>query len=210
MILSGANYIYNFSTGSAGSYVSTIYTSDDSGNSGSATGPSFTINTGSQGGGGGDDTNITINETLLGDLTLLPARLDTYYILTGAEQEATYRFIANRVIESCTSELGRCEITDGYIIKVYYTINQSMKAIEDKITITDDEDHVATADVILRIINVNTYLPFGIEIPVGEGLGSFLSVFFEVADGVLLGIKTWFIGALFLGLGYFGFKSDLI
>lgn len=67
----------------------------------------------------------------------------------------------------------------------------------------------ATSDVILRIINVNTYLPFGVELYVGEWFGSFLSVFFEVADGVLMGVKTWFLGALFIGLGYFGFKSDL-
>ena len=205
MALSGANYIYNFSTGSAGSYTTTIYTSDDSGNADSATGPSFTIATGSSGGGGGG-TNITINETILGDLMLTPPRLDTYAILLGDEMTSTYRFIANRRIISCDSEIGICTITAGYIVNVAYDINQSTKAIEDKITITDNESYTATADVIIRVINIGSSIPIG-EIYVGSTLASFLSIFFEVANNALIGIKTWFLGFLVVGLGYFAYKG---
>ena len=207
MVLSGANYIYNFSTGSAGSYVSTIYTTDDSGNSNSATGPSFTISTGSQGGGGGGATNITINETIIGDLTLTPPRLDTYAILLGDSMTSTYRFVANRHIESCDSEVGECSITAGYIVNVAYEINQSTKYIEDNITVRDVDGYLAVSKVqYIRVIHLGSSIPIG-EIHVGESLGNFLSVFFEVSAGILTGIKTWFLVSLVGALGYFGYKS---
>ncbi|MCD4679589.1 MAG: hypothetical protein K8S00_04310 [Bacteroidales bacterium] len=208
MTLSGENYIYNFSTGSAGSYASTIYASDDSGNSDSTAGPSFFVATGSAGGGGGGGgTNITINETILGDLALTPGRLDTYFILTGDEGKTSYRFISNRFIESCDSEVGTCSISEDRMdVEVVYDINRSIKVIEDVVTITDGDGYHATADVILRIINIGSSIPM-CEIYVGDALGSFLSVFFEVVDGVLIGIKTWFIGSMVVGLGYFGYKG---
>ena len=207
MVLSEANYIYNFSTGSAGSYVSTIYTTDDSGNSNSATGPSFTISTGSEGGGGGGATNITINETIIGDLTLTPPRLDTYAILLGDSMTSTYRFVANRHIESCDSEVGVCSITAGYIVNVAYEINQSTKYIEDNITVRDVDGYLAVSKVqYIRVIHLGSSIPIG-EIHVGESLGNFLSVFFEVSAGILTGIKTWFLVSLVGALGYFGYKS---
>ena len=207
MVLSGANYIYNFSTGSAGSYTSTIYTTDDSGNSNSATGPSFTISTGSQGGGGGGTTNITINETIIGDLTLTPSRLDTYAILLGDSMTSVYRFVANRHIESCDSEVGECSITAGYIVNVAYEINQSTKYIEDNITVRDADGYLAVSKVqYIRVINIGSSIPIG-EIQVGESLGAFLSMFFEVGAGVITGIKTWFFVSLVGALGYFAYKG---
>ena len=150
---------------------------------------------------------IITNQTPLSDLTLTPGRLDANFILNGDEGTATYRFIANRQIISCDSEVGTCSISEDRMdVEVVYDINRSTKAIEDVITITDNESYTATADVILRIINIGSNIPM-CEIYVGDALGSFLSVFFEVVDGVLLGIKTWFIGSMVVGLGYFGYKS---
>lgn len=210
MALSGANYIYNFSTGSAGSYTTTIYSVDDSGNSDSATGPSFTVSTGSSGGSSGGSTNVTINETIIGDLTITPPRLDTYYLLMGDSGTASYRFFANLEIVSCDSDVGECTISDdGMDIEVTYNVNKSMKCILDNVTIRDEDEYMAKAKIqYIRVINLAASIPLG-PVHVGDSLGSFLSMFFEVVDGFVIGVKTWFLGLLVGALGFFGYKSTL-
>ena len=216
-------WYYNYiATSDLGTYTINYFTiTDASDNIKTASSSlSFTITAaavtpGGGGGGGGGSTTIIVNGTI-GDLTITPPTLDTYVLYGGFGEDRMlkYRFITNREVISCLVEpseghgdIATCNITDGYIVDVYLTINDS-KGYSGTLTVRDSEEFVTTSDLIVRVIDIGAYIKI-VNIPVGEAIASILNPFFASANGVLIGIRAWIIGAIIGVLGLSLFKSDI-
>ena len=208
---------YSYSTLTSGTYAVThFFASDMYITSIKAVSIPFTVTTptttttGGSGGGGGGTTIIETNTTITGDLILTPDRRDTgiIYTLIEGEQTATYRYIANRNIESCMVEpndYATCEIVDGYIVLVTLTVNETTKAYDGVLTVTDSDNYVATSSLVVRVIKIWGAIPIP---PVNVGaLSDILTVFFETAGNLLIGIRTWFLGVVFIGFGIAVYKA---
>ena len=206
MSLVNGTYKYVYSPAAAGNYLITyFYASDDSGNIMSQSAiHAFEVVTGGTGGGTGGGAPPA-NVTIVGDLTLTPDRRDTYFFYTAisGEQKGVYKFIANRNVDTCKVEPNSdatCEIVDGYTIEVTLTVDENVKAYDGVLTVTDENDYVATSSLVVRIIKLWGALPIGTW-EVG-GLASLLDLFFETTETALVGIRTWFVALI---LGIFGF-----
>ena len=201
-------WYYNYlSTSDLGTYTVNYFTITDAGDNikTAASSLSFTITaavvTGGGGGGGGGSGGTTIIQTGdITDLTITPPRLDTYVLYAGFGEDRTlkYRFIVNRNITSCLvdskeeyNDIATCTITDGYIVDVHLTINDS-KGYSGTITVRDSDEFVATSDLIIRVLDIGAYRKI-VNIPVGETIASMLNLFFASENGVLVGLRTWFM-----------------
>ena len=218
-------WYYNYlSTSDLGTYTVNYFTiTDASGNIKTATSSlTFTITaaattpSGGGGGGGGSGGTTIIQTGDITDLTITPPRLDTYVLYAGFGEDRTlkYRFIVNRNITSCLvdskeeyNDIATCTITDGYIVDVHLTINDS-KGYSGTITVRDSDEFVATSDLIIRVLDIGAYIKI-VNIPIGEGLASLLNPFFASANGVLIGIRAWSMVTTVGLLGLFLFKSDI-
>ena len=170
------------------------------------------------GGGSGSGSTTTIINATLGDLTLSPPRLDTYALYGGFGDERilSYTFIANRALTGCTvtptnqqTNIATCEITDGYIVDIYLTINGTTSGYSGTITVTDSEEYVATSELIIRIIDIGAYFEI-VNIPVGEALAGMLSLIFASEDGILVGLRVWPVGLVIGLLGMLLVNSGLL
>ncbi len=162
----------------------------------------------------GGTTIIQVGD--ISDLTLTPPRLDTYALYGGFGEDRVlkYRFIANRNVTSCTVEpteehndVATCEITDGYIMDVYLTINDS-RGYSGTLTVRDSNEFVATSDLIVRVIDIGASVDI-VNLPVGESVAEGLSPLFVSEDGNLTGIRKWFVTVVVALLLAFLFRSDL-
>lgn len=198
--MSGANgtYAYMFNTQAGGEYSVTYSATDDSGNIGYKLTPdSFQIvpSEGSGGGGGGD---TYINETVLGDLTLSPPELDTYFFYTGMGeiQTATAVFYANRVIESCSmlpNDIATCAISgdNNNIITLNVSVNDSMQFYSGVLSVVDAKGFSAMSKVTIRIKNVGAFKAFSSPINVGEDVAKMLNLFFATDGENIIGARWW-------------------
>jgi hypothetical protein len=191
-----SNYVLVYSTSMAGTYQVDYYASDDSNNTVyKAAGDTFTVVTG-EGGRGGGGSNITVNETVLGDLALTPPVLDTYFFYTAlnGSQTAVYKFISNREIEQCVllpNHLSNCSISEGYIVRVTIDVNDSTDVYIGNLTVLDEYGFVANSKIIVRVVNLMDFIPI-VHIPLG-GFADSLLWFFAVENGSLIGIRWWFV-----------------
>ncbi|MCK5387079.1 MAG: hypothetical protein KAJ39_07825, partial [Gammaproteobacteria bacterium] len=210
------------STSDIGTYTINSYTITDASDNAdtiistlSFTVTTATTSTGGTGGTGG--TTVIVNGTI-GDLTITPTRLDTYVLYGGFGEDRLldYRFIANREVISCTVEptegfndIAICDIVDGYILDIYLTINDST-GYSGTITVRDSEEFVATAPLIVRVTDIGAYVNTT-HIPVGEKAASYLNLFFATENGILIGLRLWFIFAAATPfIGIIVFKPDVL
>lgn len=211
--MTGVNgtYTYTFSPGPAGHYsITNFYAADDSGNTiDESVSLEFEVVTGSTGGspgGGGPAPNVTV----VGDLTLTPDRRDTYFFYTtlSGEQTGVYTFIANRNVETCTVEpnsAATCEIVGGNTIEVTLVVDENVNSYDGVVTVTDENDYVASSTLVVRIFKIWGSIPIG-NINVGP-LSDLLSIIFETDGDFLIGIRSWFAGSVILLFGFTFYKS---
>lgn len=212
--MTGANgtYTYTFTPGAAGDYLITnFYAADDSGNIiDESVSVAFEVVTGSSGsspgGGGGAPDNITV----VGDLTLTPDRKDTYFFYTTVtgEQSGVYTFVANRNVKSCVVDPNSdatCKIVGGNTIEVTLVVDETVKTYDGTVTVTDENDYVASSTLVVRIIKIWGSIPIG-KINVGP-LADILSIIFETDGDFLIGIRSWFAGSVVLLFGFTMYKS---
>ena len=211
--MSGSNgtYTYVFNTQAGGEYSVTYSATDDSGNIGYKLTPdSFQIVPSEGSGGGGGGGNITINETILGDLTISPPAMDSYFFYTGTTdiQFALRTFSTNRKLVSCEmipNDIATCEITgaNDNIIIVNISINNTMEAYGGTLSVIDESGHTATADIIIRVKNLFAAKLLSEPVYVGEELANILSPFATTKDGYITGLRWWAMITLLMILSAF-------
>ena len=210
-VMSGSNgtYTYVFNTQAGGEYSITYSATDDSGNIGYKLTPDTfqIIPSEGSGGGGGGSGNITINETVLGDLELSPNLLDSYFFYTGIgeSQIATRTITANRNITSCTmtpNDIATCDITgaNNNIIIVNISINDSIQFYDGTLSVIDASGYTATASIKIRVRNLFASKELSEPFYVGESFANILKPFATTKDGYIIGLRWWAMIALLMSL----------